>query len=293
METSQCSRTSAYFVDVRLQGAVTAIQIIDGGTVVVNLILQVLVSSLTSSSFLLVSLITSISFCINILLQFLVCSITGLGFLQIDRTQCIEPIGYVFVNCVDRAYQIVVDLFDDLILRSIGTLAFCPFLCNSLITSSRFCIDILLQFLVCSITGLGFLQIDSTQCIEPIGYVFVNCVDRAYQIVVDLFDDLILRSISTFTFCSFLRNGFIPSISFCIDIILQCLICSCTSLLFSKVIFVQLICNRSNICINRIKAIGHILINIANDFILFCIGTNTVCDFLMQSSIYGCVKSFV
>ncbi len=67
---------------------------------------------------------------------------------------------------------------------------------------------------------------------------------------------------------------------------MQCLICSCTSLLFSKVIFVQLICNRSNICINRIKAIGHILINIANDFILFCIGTNTVCDFLMQSSIY-------
>ena len=160
MEASQCSRTSADFIDVRLHGAVIAEQLIDVSTVLTYLSIQdiqILANAIVALDIVAIFCRTN-SLCIvcNLILQCLVSSCTGLGFLQIDSTQCIEPVGYVLVNRIDRTYQIVVDLFDDFILCSISTLAFCPFLCNSLITGSRFFIDIILQCLVCSCTLLRF-----------------------------------------------------------------------------------------------------------------------------------------
>ena len=145
MEASQCSRTSADFIDVRLHGAVIAEQLIDVSTVLTYLSIQdiqILANAIVALDIVAIFCRTN-SLCIvcNLILQCLVSSCTGLGFLQIDSTQCIEPVGYVLVNRIDRTYQIVVDLFDDFILCSISTLAFCPFLCNSLITGSRFCIN--------------------------------------------------------------------------------------------------------------------------------------------------------
>ena len=105
---------------------------------------------------------------------------------------------------------------------------------NIFLTCSCFIINIILQFRICCDTGIGFCFIGCStsllfskvvfvQLICNRSDVFVNCVDRTYQIIINLFDDFILRSISTFTFCPFLSNGLITSScfirdSFCVSI---------------------------------------------------------------------------
>ena len=105
---------------------------------------------------------------------------------------------------------------------------------NIFLTGSCFIINIILQFRIFCGTGIGFCficcstsllfsKVVFVQLVCNRSDVFVNRINRAYQIVVDLFDDLILRSISTFTFCPFLSNGLITSScfirdSFCVSI---------------------------------------------------------------------------
>ena len=279
METSQCSRTSAYFVDVRLQGAVTAIQIIDGGTVVVNLILQVLVSSLTSSRFFLVSFIASRSFC-NI------CICTSLLFCKVILIQLVCNSSNIVIDCLETIGYVLIYLLNNFILCGIGTLAFSSFLCNGLITGSSFCIDILLQRIICVYTGILFGKVIFVQLIGNRSDILIERIETIGYVLIYLLNNFILCGISALAFSSFLCNGLITGSSFCIDILLQRIICVYTGILFGKVIFVQLIGNRSDILIERIETIGYVLVDLFDNFILCFIGTNTVCDFLMQSSIY-------
>ena len=60
-----------------------------------------------------------------------------------------------------------------------------------------------------------------------------------------------------------------------------------TSLLFCKVILIQLVCNSSNIFIDCIETIGYILIYLLNNFILCCISAFAFCSFLCNSLIAG------
>ena len=88
----------------------------------------------------------------------------------------------------------------------------------------------------------------------------------------------------------------IPQLCLIIDIGLQILICSITgfrfcfitrstSLLFGKVILVQLICNLTDILIEIIETFGYILIYLLNDLILRSISADAGCNFVIKSFI--------
>ena len=67
--------------------------------------------------------------------------------------------------------------------------------------------NITLQLLVCCIAGLSFSKIIFIELIGNRSNVFVNRIDRTYQTIIDPFDNLILRSISTNAGCNFLMKS--------------------------------------------------------------------------------------
>ena len=70
----------------------------------------------------------------------------------------------------------------------------------------------------------------------------------------------------------------------CDGIVVFCIFGS-TSLLFCKVILIQLVCNSSNIVIDCLETIGYVLIYLLNNCILCFIGTNTGCRFFGQGAV--------
>ena len=77
----------------------------------------------------------------------------------------------------------------------------------------------------------------------------------------------------------------ITGFSFCIDITLQLLVCCIAGLSFNKIVFIQLICNLTDILIEIIETFGYILIYLLNDLILRSISTNAGCCFFGQGAI--------
>ena len=222
----------------------------------------------TDFSFCLICCIAGSCFCIDITLQLLVCSI-----------QHSKPIGYVLVNRVDRICQIVIDPFDNLILFFIGTNTGCNFLMKSRIYIGEILTDRLIFLnqitFRCDILVIRN-QIDPVfQSIRNVIGIFSSC--RSITSCLRSSLCCISRGYSTGIFQRILNIG---------NITLQLLVCCIAGLSFSKIIFIELIGNRSNVFVNRIDRTYQIVIDPFDNLILFFIGTNTGCNFLMKSRIY-------
>ena len=154
----------------------------------------------------------------NITLQLLVCCIAGLSFSKIIFIELIGNRSNVFVNRIDRTYQIVIDPFDNLILFFIGTNTGCNFLMKSRIYIGEILTDRLIFLnqitFRCDILVIRN-QIDvacnglvcSIQRSKPLGYVPVNRVDRICQIAIDSLDHLVLGLVRTDPGCNFLMKS--------------------------------------------------------------------------------------
>ena len=144
------------------------------------------------------------------------------------------------LNRIDRTYQTIIDPFDNLILRSISTNAGCNFLMKSRIYIGEILTDRLIFLnqitFRCDILVIRN-QIDPVfQSIRNVIGIFSSC--RSITSCLRSSLCCISRGYSTGIFQRILNIG---------NITLQLLVCCIAGLSFSKIIFIELIGNRSNV----------------------------------------------